>query len=495
MSGDSSGREPKPAVTTVKCSIPESIANLIPPALRRDEREVPTVEEEVPAEIPLFLSVKAPSSQDTPAPPPESGVSPRPSEPPGDGRVHERLREIAALSQPDRYAYLDLLGRGGMGVVHRVADRVLGREAAMKLLEGPLGDRPVEVLRFLEEAQITGQLDHPGIVPVHDFGIGADGSRAYFTMKLVRGDTLARLISTHRALGLEGRTLERLLRAFVRVCEAVSFAHARRVVHRDLKPDNILLGSHGEVYVMDWGLARVVEGGRPSERAVTRGPVAGTPAYMAPEQAQGRNEDIDQRSDVFGLGGILYAILVGRGPFQADKPEKSLLMAQRYELERIDDQRENVPPELARIAMKALAEHPDDRYPTVEELARDVEEFLRGGGWFVTRKYEPGTTIIEEGEPGSAAYVLVEGTCEVMKMVDGHRIKLRTLGPGDVFGETAVFTAKPRSATVIAVDHVTVKVVTRESLERELDRSPWMGAFVRAVAERFREADEKLSKR
>lgn len=216
---------------------------------------------------------------------------------------------------------------------------------------------------------------------------------------------------------------------------------------------------------------------------------------MAPEQAQGRTEDIDQRTDVFGLGGILYAMLMGRGPFQAESPEKSLELARGYVLEPINELYEEVPPELARIAMKALAADPADRYQDADELARDVEEFLRGGGWFVTKRYAAGTTIIEEGEPGSAAYVLVEGTCEVFKTVDGHRIKLRTLGPGDVFGETAVFTSKPRSATVVAVDDVLLKVVTRESLERELDRSPWMGAFVRAVAERFREADEKLSKR
>jgi serine/threonine-protein kinase len=447
----------------------------------------------------LFLSIEAPDEAEAAQalrPAEESGVAPR-GEVESGAHASQRLREIAQLSQPGRYQELDMLGRGGMGTVHRVVDRVLGRETAMKAIEGPLASRPLDVLRFLEEAQITGQLDHPGIVPVHDFGIGADGSRAYFTMKLVRGDTLTRLISVHHTFGLAGRALEKLLGAFLRVCEAVAFAHARRVVHRDLKPDNILVGSHGQVYVMDWGLARVVDGGRPSEKATPSRPtvVAGTPAYMAPEQAQGRVDDIDQRTDVFGLGATLYAILTGQGPFHSDDPHVALERARRCDVRLPDGEQDDSPPELVRIAAKALAENPRDRYQSAEELARDVETFMRGGGWFVTRRYEPGAVIIAEGEPGSAAYVLTEGKCEVYKMIDGHRVTLRTLSPGDVFGETAVFTQKPRSATVVALEPVTVKIVTRDSLERELERSPWMGAFVRAVAERFREADEKLSSR
>ena len=143
----------------------------------------------------------------------------------------------------------------------RRLDRVLNRETAMKEIEGPLAVKVLEVLRFLEEAQITGQLDHPSVVPVHDFGISNGNDRAYFTMKLVRGDTLGQLISLHHAIGLDGRALERLLGIFLRVCEGIAFAHSRHVVHRDLKPENILVGSHGQVYVMDWGLARVADGG------------------------------------------------------------------------------------------------------------------------------------------------------------------------------------------------------------------------------------------
>lgn len=402
----------------------------------------------------------------------------------------ERLRRIAAMSQPDRYRELDFLGAGGMGVVSSVADRLLGREVAMKSLDTrESGD--AAVLRFLEEAQITGQLDHPGVVPVHDFGISDDDGRAYFTMKLVRGEPLSILIAAHQRFGLAGRPLERLLGAFVRVCEAIAFAHTRGVVHCDLKPDNILIGSHGQVYVMDWGLALVLEGGRPSERVIRKREVAGTPAYMAPEQAHADVAAIGPRTDVYGLGAVLFAILTGRGPHHAETSAAALEGARTGS---VDESRlESAPPEVARIALRALSPRPEDRYASADELGRDVEEFLRGGGWFRTRAYEAGEVILEEGEPGSVAYVLADGRCEVFKTVEGVKVPLRVLEAGDVFGETAVFTSKPRSATVVALTPCTVKIVTRDALERELERNPWMGAFVRAVAERFREADEKLT--
>ena len=404
------------------------------------------------------------------------------------------IEEVIQISPENRYQELEIIGRGGMGIVRRVIDRVLGRVAAMKIVEGPVEAKNTDRLRFLKEAQITGQLDHPSIVPVHEFGVSADGARAYFTMKLVAGESLTQLIVRNRTAQLEGRSLERLLGIFIRICEAVAFAHARRVIHRDLKPENIMVGSHGQVYVMDWGLARVLDGDIPSPvRRDFGDDGAGTPGFMAPEQAAGRSEEIDARTDIFGLGGILYAALTGRSPFAGSTFDEALANTLAGRIEPLDDAL--VPPELVRIVRKALALSPADRYPSVEALSHDVEEFLRGGGWFATQSFPTGTVVVSEGESGGAAYVLVEGRCQVSKSIEGKRVVLRTLEPGDVFGETAVFTSKPRSATVIAIEPITVKLVTRQSLELELNKNPWMGAFVRAVAERFREADSKLSER
>lgn len=474
MSSNSDEADPV-HVNTVRCAVPDSLVDLI----RGGSPSTASAD------------ASAAATADAPASAAEADAASPSADP--------RLSEIASLSNPNRYEHLDVIGRGGMGIVRRVVDRVLGRETAMKALEGPLAGRTVEVIRFLEEAQITGQLDHPAIVPVHDFGISDEGRRAYFTMKLVRGDTLGQMISLHHAIGLDARALERLLGIYLRVCEAIAFAHVRNVVHRDLKPENILVGSHGQVYVMDWGLARVMDGGRPSEKLASDDEelvVAGTPAFMAPEQAQGRVEAIDARTDVFGLGAVLYAILTGRGPFAALSASSALELA-RAGVVKPPEQIANrtVPPELSRIVMKALSADPNDRYQSADELSRDIEDFSRGGGWFATRHFPAGATIVKEGEPASAAYVITAGRCEVYKTVDGTKLLLRTLEPGEVFGETAVFTSKPRTATVAALEPVTVKVVTRESLERELDRSPWMGAFVRALAERFRDVDDKLSQR
>jgi serine/threonine-protein kinase len=140
--------------------------------------------------------------------------------------------------------------------------------------------------------------------------------------------------------------------------------------------------------------------------------------------------------------------------------------------------------------MKALAPQPADRYPNVDALRADLEQFLDGGGWFQTHLFSPGEAIVVEGEPADSAYIIVDGECEVYKTIGGTRTLLRRMGPGDVFGETAVLTRRSRSATVVASTTVNVKVVTRDSLERELERNPWMGAFLRALAERFLELDD-----
>jgi serine/threonine-protein kinase len=235
----------------------------------------------------------------------------------------------------DRYEVLGEVGRGGMGAVLRVRDPRLNRELALKLLlEEHQGRAEVE-RRFMEEAQVGGQLQHPGVVPVHELGRLGDG-RPFFTMKLVRGDTLAALLAQRRA---PADDLPRFLTIFEQVCQTVAYAHAHGVLHRDLKPANVMVGAFGEVQVMDWGLAKVigpagagepgpgglstigaVQTGRSGPEDGSRaGTVLGTPAYMAPEQARGEVRLLDRRTDVFGLGAILCEVLTGRPPYASDK--------------------------------------------------------------------------------------------------------------------------------------------------------------------------------
>jgi serine/threonine protein kinase len=271
-----------------------------------------------------------------------------------DGAV-AHLREVAEWPDlGERYAIRGRLGRGGMGVVYAANDAVIGREVAVKVLDDL--HHGASASRLLAEAQILGRLEHPGIVPVHDAGTLPDG-RVYYVMKLVRGEPLD--------VAVRSRSLNERLDLFLRICETVSFAHARGVVHRDLKPENIMLGAFGEVLVMDWGVAFSAETAEPFAEVRSHaendspsslrpeawglGPeVVGTPGYMPPEQVRGAGR-VDQRADVYALGVILAALCTVPAP----KP-------------------------LVAIAGRARAEHVEERYETVQALARDLMRFRDG---------------------------------------------------------------------------------------------------------------------
>ncbi len=291
------------------------------------------------------------------------------------------LREVADWpSLGERYEVIELIAEGGMGKVYRARDRELARNVALKVLHVALsgGDAPPRMVR---EARILAELEHPGIVPIHDVGQLADG-RIFYTMKLVKGSRLDEYTREHP-------NLNELLRVFERICEAVAFAHGHGVIHRDLKPGNVMVGSFGEVLVMDWGVAKILgereverggsEGGASETTVAERdehvhgdaatsqatttsagrvgvhtypGTVLGTPGYMAPEQAAGRIDAIDERADVYALGRILRGFVAAVG----GKARPSLL------------------------ALIAKATEPDSerRYASVAQLAADVANYQAG---------------------------------------------------------------------------------------------------------------------
>jgi serine/threonine-protein kinase len=296
-----------------------------------------------------------------------------------------------------RFRILRAHAQGGLGEVFVALDGELNREVALKEIQDRHADDPHSRARFLLEAEITGGLEHPGIVPVYGLGHYADG-RPYYAMRFVRGDSLHDAIRTfHEADKAKRdpgeRTLElrKLLGRFIDVCDAVSYAHSRGVLHRDLKPRNIMLGKYGETLVVDWGLARATGVAaaqestadptlRPSsgsDAAPTQaGAVIGTPAYMPPEQAAGRLELLGPASDVYSLGATLYCLLTGQAPFRYPDRAEVLRQVQRGEFPAPRRVSRTIPAALEAICLKAMALQPGDRYPSPRALAADVEKWL-----------------------------------------------------------------------------------------------------------------------
>jgi serine/threonine protein kinase len=354
----------------------------------------------------------------------------------GLGQVREQLEE-------KKYKVITTINRGGMGVILQARDLRIRRTVAMKVMKTSNQFSRENVLRFIDEAQLTGQLEHPNIVPVYELGIDDQGE-IFYTMKFVKGTTLddvLRGIRNGRQKTIEKYPLGTLLTIFQKVCDAVAYAHSKSIVHRDLKPENIMIGSFGEVLVMDWGLAKnlttVRKEAAPEAQPVPapapmpmpvpekpankptdnlrgfetmHGLIVGTPPYISPEQARGELDRIDERSDIYVLGGILYAILALRPPVEGESvhevvekivtsaiaPPSSYNQPTRKSAAKapVEGNGEaaaaassfvfahcpgkRIPDGLSAVVMKALALDPADRYQRVEDLQTDIEAYQGG---------------------------------------------------------------------------------------------------------------------
>ncbi len=360
------------------------------------------------------------------APPPVSGASARPgsvsvSSPGLFSGAERSLSDASTLVSTDgvevpaadptedgpfeahaRYRDLGLLGRGGMGEVRLCHDDRIGRNIALKVIRKARASRARPRARFEREAKIQGQLEHPAVVPVYDMGEGADG-RTYFTMKQVDGRSLDEVIKASRDGDTEILTeypRQRLLEAFVRVCLAVEYIHERGVLHRDLKPSNVMLGKFGEVYLLDWGLAKLLtadpaedepfdgssgaDSSAPTiaseEGQTAAGELMGTPGYMAPEQLDGGVRPVDIRADIYGLGAVLFELLTFQPLHPRGNVQRLIGSTIRGADARCNERAPDaaVAPELEAICIKATADDPDDRYCTARELHDAVVAYVRG---------------------------------------------------------------------------------------------------------------------
>ena len=320
-----------------------------------------------------------------------------------DPIVRPKSPEIPKHDSDSRYQLHGEIARGGMGAILKGRDTDLGRDLAIKVLLDAHKDKPEVIQRFVEEAQIGGQLQHPGIAPIYELGQFAD-KRPFFAMKLVKGETLSKLLANRESAADERG---KFIGIFEQICQTMAYAHSRGVIHRDLKPANVMVGAFGEVQVMDWGLAKVLAAGgiadekksleKQTEVSIIRtlrsvgsdsplslgsvtqmGSVMGTPAYMSPEQALGEIDRLDERTDVFGLGSILCEILTGKPPYVAASGEQVFRLASRGKIEdcyvRLDAS--EVDAELIEIVHNALALEPNDRLRDAGELSKRISSYI-----------------------------------------------------------------------------------------------------------------------
>jgi serine/threonine-protein kinase len=425
----------------------------------------------------------------------------------GDPRDVEVDPRPPKMALTERLLPEDVIDGGGMAVIRRSIDVNLLRTTAMKVLRRRHFKEEAVRRRLIEEAQIMAQLDHPNIVPVHELGID-EHDNLFFTMKLVSGRNLRRILREQDLTSRTNVELFELLQVFLKICDAISFANSRGVIHRDIKPENIMVGEFGEVYVMDWGIALLKEQPRPSDveqqtsvaddqpedEVCEEYAIAGTPGYMAPEQLTGDPSAISARTDVYSLGAILYMILTLEPPHVGMTLQERLLdtspRSVKHPQEIVDLE---LPPKLCDIAMKALNHDPENRHSSARQLKQEVEVFLRSAWHLDQRDYDAGTYVICEGEAGNEAYIIAKGRCQATKLVDGEEVVLREMGPGEVFGETAVLTDEPRTAAVKTIDQVTLAVVTREQFNEEMGTGRFLGRFIKTLAERFREKDNQTT--
>lgn len=295
-----------------------------------------------------------------------------------------------------RFQIVRNLASGGLGKVSVAQDRELDREVALKEILGRVAHRPEAQSRFITEARVTGSLEHPGVVPIYAMGHFSDG-RPYYAMRLIRGKSLSQCIKEANVQELQGGAYLHAIRPIVNhlidACNTIAYAHSRGVLHRDIKPANIMLGKYGETLVVDWGLAKADESVEPdpmqSELPVADrfdsgsqptefGSLIGTPSYMSPEQANGRVDLIDPRSDIFSLGATLYHILTGYAPFEGASREDIVDRARQCRFQPPSELHRHVPLELQAICMQAMAKAQSQRYLSAKELAEDLDRWIAG---------------------------------------------------------------------------------------------------------------------
>ena len=421
----------------------------------------------------------------------------------------ELYREAINREKDNKYKFQRKLVSGGMGAILNVIDQDLQRSAAMKIvLPSHKNDRDA-LNELIKEAKITGMLEHPNIVPVHELGLSNEAG-LYFTMKMVEGKPLHYIITEIKKGTphfVEEFSIYELLNIFRRICDAIAFANSKDIIHQDIKPHNVIVGQFGEVMVMDWGLARYIGNPEKEKDAVLRGIlrdfsvvskegrkiIQGSPAYMSPEQVKGDGGVLDKQTDIFLLGTTLYHMLTLEPPYEGENIQDVLNKAGKRDLipPQIRNPERLIPEELCRIITKATAFEKEDRYYSVQEIIADLDDVI-SGKWSKQEKlyFSNGDFLMKEGEAGEEAYLIIKGSVQVFKESGGSKVLLSTLHEGDIVGEMALITNDKRSASVKAVEDTIVAVLTKQHLARNLKKLPaYIEKIVSTITRRLQVAD------
>ena len=380
------------------------------------------------------------------------------------------------------HAFLDVLGTGGMATVYAALDEATGREVAVKVLRPQHRGNAEVVARFIDEARLAARMSHPNLAPLFCLGTHPQHGPC-FSMKRIDGHTLHTRMRPVRRTP-KGAVLDELVDIVVDVCAALEHAHAAGVVHGDLKCQNVLLGEHGAVYLMDWGNAREHGSPAPVDEA-GRPVVLGTLGLLSPEQARG--EELDARTDVFGVGTMIYTLLARRVPYGRGGPQGRIDAAKAGRFEPLSRAAPKAPATLREICERAMQVDPDDRFQSVHALRQALLDYRRRRVDVPVTRVRAGDVLVREGDVSDVIYIVDEGRFEVSR--EALSKPVAEVGLGAVIGETGVLTDGPRTATVTALTDAKVRCLDRNRVEQELERvSPWIQEILRGLARWLREA-------
>ncbi len=413
---------------------------------------------------------------------------------------------LRVFRQKDRYLPIAPVGQGGIADIVSAFDRRLNRVVAIKELRADSAKDERLVRMFLTEAKLVGYLDHPGVIPVFDAFL-RKRNRLCYTMKLLEGKPLTTLIKSQRSIGPAPNEQNSFLEIFIRLCETMAYVHDRGVVHLDLKPDNIMVGTYGEVMIMDWGNAHLFDkepyrrhfGAHAydmhllSSTDIEKGVVVGTPLYMSPEQTRDTLDSLRPQSDIFSLGVILYEMMTGTMPFTGETFKELSDGIRTHFPYPLHELNPDIPRRLSTICDRMMTKEPDRRFSSCQEVLSEIADYRNSGQAFSSESFLPGEAIFEEGDPGNFSFVILSGKVEITKKSGGKTTVLACLGKGEVVGELAILTGTPRSATARAVVPTLIRVMGSEEIEKELEKlSPWVGQMITGLSHRFLAQNERI---